>query len=86
MNAVTTIHRPVDTSRLRGFVTALADLIACTRDEQALLESGRTLLARLIARDDWLPPDYARPDPDRYQQYLLHCDSRERLGRPVSGS
>lgn len=81
MNALATIERErlVDTSRLRGFVTALADLLAATRDEQAILESGRALLSRLIARDDWLPDAFARPSPERYQQYLLHCDSRERF-------
>lgn len=80
MSAVAAIERPVvDSSRLRGFVTALADLLTATRDEQAILDSGRALLARLIARDDWLPPEFARPSRERYQQYLLHCDSRERF-------
>ena len=79
MNAVATIARPVDTTRLRGFVTAFAGLLAATRDEGAILESGRALLARLIAKDDWLPEEFARPHPARYQQYLLHCDSRERF-------
>ncbi|HEX7875581.1 MAG TPA: cysteine dioxygenase [Sphingobium sp.] len=83
MNAVATIERPVsnlvDIGRLRGFVTAFADLLAATRDEQAILESGRALLTRLIAQDDWLPEAFTRPNPQRYQQYLLHCDSRERF-------
>lgn len=83
MNALATMDRPVDApsniGRLRGFVTAFAELLAATRDEQAILESGRSLLARLIATDDWLPDAFARPSPDRYQQYLLHCDSRERF-------
>ncbi|NWK98995.1 cysteine dioxygenase [Sphingobium lactosutens] len=79
MNAVATLEKPVDTTRLRGFVTAFADLLAATRDERAILESGRSLLARLIATDDWLPVEFTKPDPDRYQQYLLHCDSRERF-------
>ncbi|MBA4089701.1 cysteine dioxygenase [Sphingomonas sp. VDB2] len=83
MSALAAIERPVDTaadtSRLRGFVTAFADLLAATRDEQAILDSGRALLSRLIATDDWLPEAFARPHPDRYQQYLLHCDSRERF-------
>lgn len=83
MNALAAIPRPVaaqpEISRLRGFVTAFADLLAATRDEQAILESGRALLGRLIATDDWLPDEFARPNPDRYQQYLLHCDSRERF-------
>lgn len=83
MNAVAAIERPVekavDIGRLRGFVTAFADLLAATRDEQAILESGRALLTRLIAQDDWLPEAFTRPNPERYQQYLLHCDSRERF-------
>lgn len=79
MTAADTIERPIDTTRLRGFVTAFADLLAATRDEQAILDSGSALLARLIATDDWLPEEFAQPNPDRYQQYLLHCDSRERF-------
>ncbi len=79
MSALATIERPDDISRLRGFVTAFADLLTATRDERAILDSGRALLARLIARDDWLPEAFAQPHPDRYQQYLLHCDSRERF-------
>jgi predicted metal-dependent enzyme (double-stranded beta helix superfamily) len=79
MNAPAILERPLDIAPLRGFVTAFADLLAATRDEQAILESGGALLARLIARDDWLPEAFARPNPERYQQYLLHCDSRERF-------
>lgn len=79
MNALATLDRPVDTAPLRGFVTAFADLLAVTHDEGAILERGRALLARLIASDDWLPESFTRPNPDRYQQYLLHCDSAERF-------
>lgn len=79
MTASATLDRPIDTTRLRGFVTAFADLLAATRDEQAILDSGSALLARLIATDDWLPQEFAQANPDRYQQYLLHCDSRERF-------
>ncbi|WP_022681808.1 cysteine dioxygenase [Sphingobium bisphenolivorans] len=79
MNAVTAMDRPVAVARLRGFVTAFGDLLAAVRDESAILESGRALLTRLIAQDDWLPEEFARAHPDRYQQYLLHCDSRERF-------
>jgi len=74
-----TLERPAGIGRLRGFVTSLAELIASTRDEAEVLQSGAKLLARLVAHDDWLPADFAVPHPDRYQQYLLHCDSRERF-------
>lgn len=65
--------------RLRGFVTNLAELLDSTRDEREILESGAKLLSRLVAQDDWLPDAFAQAHPDRYQQYLLHCDSRERF-------
>jgi predicted metal-dependent enzyme (double-stranded beta helix superfamily) len=65
--------------RLTDFVTNLAAVLDRTTDEAAILEDGGRLLAGLIAHDDWLPQAYALPDPVRYQQYLLHCDSRERF-------
>ena len=66
-------------ARLRGFVTSLAELVSSTRGESEILEAGGALLAGLVSRDDWLPDAFARPDRERYQQYLLHCDSRERF-------
>lgn len=66
--------------RLRGFVTGLGALLDAARDDEArILDDGADLLRELVAADDWLPPAYAAPDPVRYRQYLLHCDSRERF-------
>jgi 3-mercaptopropionate dioxygenase len=48
-------------------------------DEPAMLREGKKLLARLIARDDWLPQEFALAHPDSYRQYLLHCDPLERF-------
>jgi predicted metal-dependent enzyme (double-stranded beta helix superfamily) len=67
-------------ARLRDFVqsfTQLADTAG--QDEQHIFAEGRALLADLVAHDDWLPAQFAQPHPDRYQQYLLHCDPRERF-------
>jgi 3-mercaptopropionate dioxygenase len=36
-------------------------------------------LARLVAHDDWLPPAFAQPHPDHYQQYLLYADPAGRF-------
>jgi predicted metal-dependent enzyme (double-stranded beta helix superfamily) len=69
----------VNIARLRDFVGDLAALVEDTQDEAAILAKGSALLAALVARDDWLPDAYAVPDPARYQQYLLHCDSAERF-------
>jgi len=65
--------------RLTNFIGALGTLVDQTTDEDLTLAEGGRLLAGLIAHDDWLPDAYAQPDPARYQQYLLHCDSRERF-------
>jgi predicted metal-dependent enzyme (double-stranded beta helix superfamily) len=65
--------------RLRDFVIGIGTLLDRTRDERSLLEEGSASLGMLVAHDDWLPDAYAEPDPDRYRQYLLHCDSRERF-------
>ena len=69
-------HNP---ERLRHFIDSLAELLEQQPDEATLLDRGQGLLASLIAQDDWLPDDLAQPDPQRYQQYLLHCDSRQRF-------
>ncbi|WP_411959526.1 cysteine dioxygenase [Pseudomonas sp. s4] len=69
-------HNP---ERLRHFIDSLAELLEQHPDEATLLDRGQGLLASLVAQDDWLPDDLAQPDPQRYQQYLLHCDSRQRF-------
>jgi predicted metal-dependent enzyme (double-stranded beta helix superfamily) len=57
----------------------LAELIDSNPREGDLLHRGGKLLGQLVSHDDWLPEDFARPDPERYQQYLLHVDSRQRF-------
>ncbi|MDD2104274.1 cysteine dioxygenase [Pseudomonas putida] len=65
--------------RLRAFIGALAELIDSNPREGDLLHRGGKLLGQLVSHDDWLPEEFARPDPERYQQYLLHADSRQRF-------
>lgn len=65
--------------RLRHFISALAECLEQTDDEASILQQGRLLLGQLVAHDDWLPDAFALPDPQRYQQYLLHADSRQRF-------
>ncbi|MGD9601734.1 MAG: cysteine dioxygenase [Gammaproteobacteria bacterium] len=64
---------------LRDFVLGMTTLLERTVDEAACIAETRRLLATLIASDDWLPPPFAAPHPEHYQQYLLHCDPRERF-------
>lgn len=64
---------------LRRFVRDMTELVAHEGDEGALLDRGRVLLADLVSDDGWLPSDCATARPDRYAQYLLHCDPLERF-------
>lgn len=65
--------------RLRTFIDELATLLEETSNEAIILERGAELLRQLVSHDDWLPEAFAQPDPQRYQQYLLHADSRQRF-------
>ena len=65
--------------RLRLFIERLAAVLDEQPEEATLLDHGQRLLAQLVAHDDWLPDALAQPDAQRYQQYLLHCDSRQRF-------
>lgn len=65
--------------RLRGFIDALAELLSSAPAEALVLEEGARLLGELVSHDDWLPEEYAQPDPQRYRQFLLHADSQQRF-------
>ncbi|EIK95688.1 hypothetical protein PMM47T1_14921 [Pseudomonas sp. M47T1] len=65
--------------RLRAFIGALAELLDSDPREGDKLHRGGQLLQQLVSFDDWLPDEYAQPDPERYQQFLLHADSRQRF-------
>jgi 3-mercaptopropionate dioxygenase len=65
--------------KLRGFVSEIAQLVDSNLPEAHLLEKGAVALGKLIAEDDWLPDTYAQPSPDRYQQFLLYADARQRF-------
>jgi len=65
--------------RLRAFVQDFTRLADSGADEARIFKEGKALLAGLVAADDWLPAQFAEPHPERYRQYLLHCDPRERF-------
>lgn len=67
------------TDRLRDFVCAIAQGMETRRDEAGMLEFGKTCMASLIATDDWLPDEYAKPHPIHYQQHLLYADPLDRF-------
>lgn len=65
--------------RLSDFVADLSALLDRTGDEAVILREGGALLAELVAQDGWLPEAQSLPDPNRYQQYLLHRDPAGRF-------
>lgn len=66
-------------TRLRQFIAQLDQLHQTPISEQQLLHRVADYLAELVRHDDWLPPAYAEPHPQHYQQYLLHSDSGQRF-------
>lgn len=70
---------PANLARLRNFIRELAELLDRNPPEAEILRAGSALLKQLVSVDDWLPSAFAHPNADRYQQFLLHADSRERF-------
>lgn len=66
-------------ARWRHFVTAMETLVDARPAEPEMLRRGGAILEALVAHDDWLPAAFAEPDPDRYQQHLLHRDAQDRF-------
>lgn len=66
--------------RLKRFVDKLSDTIDRAQgDETLILEEGGEHMKELVAQDDWLEDEHAKPHPDFYQQYLLYCCPNERF-------
>lgn len=70
--------------RLRDFARDFTLLVDSGADEERIFTEGRALLAGLVASDDWLPPQFAEADPERFRQHLLHCDPLERFSVSAS--
>lgn len=68
-------------SRFREFVRTFTDFIEREGEdnEERVFTEGKQLLKTLVEHDDWLPDAFAQPNPDKYQQYLLYCDPKERF-------
>ena len=66
-------------ARLRRFLCDLTELCNAGAGESDIREQGARSLGELVSIDDWLPPEFAEPDPTQYRQYLLYCDPLERF-------
>lgn len=65
--------------KLREFVGNIAAIVESSPREPELLSRGADALRALVSVDDWLPDAYAQPSPERYQQFLLYADARQRF-------
>ena len=65
--------------RVRRFVCDLTQLSNAGAGEGEVLEHAGASLRDLGSVDDWLPPEFAEPDPAHYRQYLPYCDPLERF-------
>ena len=66
--------------RLRDFVEQVTAIHQSgDGSEQSVAPQAHCALRALVAKDDWLPDDLAKPHAQYYQQYLLHCDALRRF-------
>jgi len=65
--------------RFRCFISTLTRLCNADAGEAVIRADGGAVLRELVAADDWLPAEFAEPDPGQYRQYLLYCDPLERF-------
>lgn len=79
MNALSSIAPDQGLRSFAEFVSDFTGLVDEAPVEAELIARGGRLLAKLIAQDDWLPESHAAPDKERYRQYLLYLDPRERF-------
>ena len=68
----------MNTQRFSQFLDTMDALIARTAHEPTVLDDAEAALKSLIAVDDWLPPEYAKPVAERYQTYALYVDPQAR--------
>jgi 3-mercaptopropionate dioxygenase len=65
--------------KLRRFVGTIAELVDEAQPEHGLIAHSLNALRELVRDDDWLPEAFSTPSPERYQQFLLHADARQRF-------
>jgi predicted metal-dependent enzyme (double-stranded beta helix superfamily) len=66
-------------TKLHYFTARFTTLVNQAQTEAEIVHNGAHLLRSLVLADDWLPPNFAVPDPQHYRQYLLYCDPDARF-------
>ena len=66
--------------RFAAFLAALDEAVSNKGDIiPATVSYVEALVRDIVSRDDWLDPQFAKPHPEYYQQYLLYCDPQRRF-------
>lgn len=68
----------MNTPRFLNFLDAMDGIVARAAHESSVLDQGEAALKSLIAHNDWLPLEYAKPVSERYQSYALYVDPQAR--------
>ncbi len=68
----------MNTPRFLNFLAAMDSILDRALQEPTVLDEGESALKALIAHDDWLPAEYAKPVAERYQSYALYIDPKSR--------
>lgn len=71
-------NQHMNTPRFFQFLDAMDVIVSRAQPEPALLDESEDALKLLIAHDDWLPSEFARPDAEKYQSYALYIDPHAR--------
>lgn len=67
-------------AKLLNTIEALSRLVERQGlDESSILNEAQQLIANLVAKDDWLPAEFAQPHSQYYRQYLLYGDPQDRF-------
>ena len=68
----------MNSPRFLQFLDAMDALVSRTSFEPMMLDDGESALKSLLAVDDWLPSEFAKPVAERYQSYALYVDPKAR--------
>lgn len=60
-------------SPLEQFTSEVSNILQSGKEEAAFLPEIGESMKKLVAQDNWLNEDYAKPHPEYYQQYLLYA-------------
>lgn len=64
---------------LKRFIWDIQSMVELAESEREILTIGRDLMARLLARDDWLPAPFSVARPGAGRQFQIYADGPQRF-------